>query len=74
MEDEFELSDQACDKLYNLILAKMANTNRVRVEDISTDVEKHYTLRRAIVRTAYELGKTVAEARHKTPNVANDRT
>ena len=69
MDEDFELCEQACDKLYGLILAKLANSNRVRVEDISTDVETHHTLRRAIIRTAYELGKTVAEARSKTPNV-----
>ena len=69
MDKEFDLSDQACDKLYGLILAKLANSNRMRVEDISTNVETHRTLRRAIIRTAYELGKTVAEARSKTPNV-----
>ena len=68
MDDELELGDQACDKLYGLILAKLANSNRMRVEDISTDVETHHTLRRAIIRTAYELGKTAAEARSKTPN------
>ena len=68
MEEVFELSEKACDKLYGLILAKLANSNRMRVEDISTDVETHHTLRRAIIRTAYELGKTAAEARSKTPN------
>ena len=68
MDEDFELSEQACDKLYGLILAKLANSNRMRVEDISTDVEVHYTLRRAIMQAAYELGKTVAEARSKTPN------
>ena len=68
MDEEFELSEQACDKLYGLILEKLANSNSLRVEDISTDVEKHRTLRRALIRTAYELGKTVAEARCKTPN------
>ena len=68
MAEEFDLSEDACDKIYELLLAKLANSNRMRVEDISTDVETHRTLRRAIIRTAYELGKTVAEACSKTPN------
>lgn len=66
MDEEFEPSEQDCDKLYGFILSKLANSNRMRVEDISTDVEKHHTLRRTIIRTAYELGKTVA--RHEPPN------
>ena len=73
MAEEFDLSEDACDKIYELLLAKLANSNRMRVEDISTDVETHRTLRRAIIRTAYELGKTVAMARSKTPNVEAHR-
>ena len=68
MDEEFELNEEACDKLYGLIFAKLANSNRMRVEDISTDIEKHHTLRRTIVRTAYELGKTVS--RHEPPNAS----
>lgn len=60
-----ELSDEACDSLVAKTMDKIAEKNGVHALDLQTDISAHSSLRRSIVRTAFELGKL--SAAHKAP-------
>ncbi len=64
MEQEHELSDDACDRLVAATMDKLAQKAGgefpMHALDLNPDIMAHHTLRRSIVRVAYELGKTVA--------------
>ena len=57
MDAEQELSDEQCDRLVEDLMEKLALKIRLRAVDLNPDILAHHTLRRALVRVAYALGK-----------------
>lgn len=67
MDERHYLDDHQCDLLVQTIMRKVAAKAGCEVDQLSPDLDKHHELRRALVRVAYELGRTVE--RHEPPNV-----
>jgi hypothetical protein len=62
MNDEHDLTDDQCDRLVALTMDKLAQEHGTRngamhAIDLNPSITEHHSLRRSIVRAAYELGK-----------------
>ncbi|MFN8995339.1 MAG: hypothetical protein ACK5X3_16965 [Pseudomonadota bacterium] len=58
MAEKHELSDEQCDRLVALTMDKLAAKNGIHALDLDDSLTNHHSLRRSIVRAAFELGKT----------------
>ena len=67
MNEQYELSDDQCDRLVALVMDKLAAMHSdkyglTHVLDLNPSITAHHSLRRTIVRAAYEVGKQVGAA------------
>lgn len=69
MEQEHDLSDEQCDRLVAVTMDVLAAKVDAHAFDLNRDIMEHHTLRRSIVRVAYNLGK----AAEKVPNAEIER-
>ena len=76
MNEQHEMTDEQCDRLVALTMDRLANkyNSGMRGIDLNPSITEHHSLRRSIVRTAYELGKLAGETQPNTnsgtPSVA----
>jgi hypothetical protein len=62
MSNEHDLTDEQCDRLVALTMDKLAAKHstangRMHALDMNPSITEHHSLRRSVVRAAYELGK-----------------
>ena len=64
MSNEHDLTDEQCDRLVALTMDKLAQKHSdqygaMHALDLNPSITEHHSLRRSVVRAAYELGKLV---------------
>ena len=58
---EQDLSDKQCDRLVAMAMDALAKKYGMCADDLNPDIMEHHSLRRSIVRVAYELGKSTSD-------------
>lgn len=71
MNDEHELSDDQCDILVAMTMDKLAKKHStpngaMHALDMNPSITEHHSLRRSIVRAAYDLGKIAGGVQQNT--------